>query len=149
MNLSRSVPSLSRIQSSEVTKNLFPICDEAEDDDVFALLTPTHTKSGSVTWLQSPAYDNGPYTAPLTNASSNFPINVVTHLGVQARACPFSKRQNLQSPHGRGPSLSDTSVELKPNLTSLLVTALPQHPLPLWAASGTSGLVPNSSTRVV
>jgi hypothetical protein len=78
LNLSRSVPSLSSIQSSEVTRDVFPICDDltdAEDDDVFAPSTPIHPKGGPVIWHQSPVYDDGPRTAPLTNIFTSFPFN--------------------------------------------------------------------------
>jgi hypothetical protein len=122
LNLSRSVPSLSSIQPSEVTGDVFPICDDltdAEGDDVFAPSTPIHPKGGSVPWLQSQVYDDGPRTAPLTNPYVNFPFHPK----------PTSTALERNHQHARSPSegvfnlskdednafstLSDASAELK------------------------------------
>jgi len=123
LNLSRSVPSLSSIQSSEVTKDTFPICDDltdAEDDDVFAPSTPTHPKAGHVTWQQSPVYDDGPHTAPLTSTFSSFPFQP------KPTSSPTleRKQQHVRTPSegvfnlsmdedNTSSALSDASAELK------------------------------------
>ena len=123
LNISRSVPSLSSIQSSEVTKDAFPICDDltdAEDDDVFAPSTPTHPKAGHVTWQQSPVYDNGPHTAPLTSTFSSFPF----HPKPTSSPTLERKQQHARSPSegvfnlsmdddNTSSALSDASAELK------------------------------------
>jgi hypothetical protein len=125
MNLSRSVPSLSTIQPNEVTRDVFPICDDltdAEDDDVFAPSTPVRSKGGSVTWQQSPVYDDGPRTAPLTNPRAAFPFNYKP----TSIVTPERKRQHARSPSegvfnlsmdedNSFSSLSDNSSELKVN----------------------------------
>jgi len=122
LNLSRSVPSLSSIQSSEVTRDVFPICDDltdAEDDDVFAPSTPTHPKGGPVIWLQSSVYDDGPRTAPLTNRYTSFPFNsksTSTPLGHkhQHARSPSEGVFNLSMDEDNASySLSDASAELK------------------------------------
>ena len=125
LNLSRSVPSLSSIQSSEVTRDTFPICDDltdAEDDDVFAPSTPTHPKAGHVTWQQSPVYDNGPHTAPLTSTFLSFPF----HPKPTSSPTLERKQQHVRSPSegvfnlsmdedNTSSALSDGSTELKAN----------------------------------
>jgi hypothetical protein len=94
INLSRSVPSLSTIQS-EIT---FPICDDltdAEDnEDVFAPSTPVNSKGGPVSWQQPLVYDNGPRTAPLTNPRSGFSFNVKP----TSTPTPERKRQHARAP---------------------------------------------------
>ena len=125
LNFSRSVPSLSSIQSSEVTRDTFPICDDltdAEDDDVFAPSTPTHPKAGHVTWQQSPVYDNGPHTAPLTSTFLSFPF----HPKPTSSPTLERKQQHVRSPSegvfnlsmdedNTSSALSDGSTELKAN----------------------------------
>jgi len=124
LNLSRSVPTLSSMPSSEAAMDVFPICDDltdAEDDDVFAPSTPVRSKGGSVTWQQSPVYDDGPRTAPLSNPRAAFPFNSKP----TSTVTPERKRQHARSPSegvfnlsmdedNSFSSLSDTS-ELKVN----------------------------------
>ncbi|KAH9996709.1 hypothetical protein BJV74DRAFT_768855 [Russula compacta] len=121
LNISRSVPSLSSIQSSDMARDVFPICDDltdVEDDDVFAPSTPVRSKGGSVTWQRSPAYDDGPRTAPLSTPHSSFPFNTKS----TSTPTPERKRQHARFPSEGvfnlsmdedSSNLSDASVELK------------------------------------
>ena len=118
LNLSRSVPSLSSIPSSEATRDVFPICDDLEDDDVFAPSTPVRSKGGPVTWLQSPIYDDGPRTVPLTNTFASFPFNSKLTPAPTPGRMPLHVRSPSEgvfnlSMDGNSSSLSDASAELK------------------------------------
>lgn len=95
LNISRSVPSLSSIQSGEA-RDVFPICDDltdAEDDDVFAPSTPVRSKGASITW-QQPIFDDGPRTAPLSNPRSGFLFGAKP----ASTQTPERKREHVRSP---------------------------------------------------
>ena len=98
LNLSRSVPTLSSMPSSEATVDVFPICDDltdVEDDDVFAPSTPVRVGGGHVTWQPSLVYDDGPRTAPLSNPRPSFPFNPKPTISTPT---PQRKRQHARSP---------------------------------------------------
>ncbi|KAI9441248.1 hypothetical protein H4582DRAFT_1360595 [Lactarius indigo] len=98
LNLSRSVPTLSSMQSNGAIADVFPICDDLtdveDDDDVFAPSTPVRSKGGNTTRQQSTVYDDGPRTAPITTPRSGFPFNSKPVPTVT----PERKRQHLRSP---------------------------------------------------
>ena len=101
MNLSRSVPTLSSMQSNGAIADVFPICDDltdAEDDDghddVFAPSTPVRSTSGNTNWQQSTVYDDGPRTAPIATPRSGFPFNSKP----VSTVTPERKRQHVRSP---------------------------------------------------
>jgi len=97
---------------------VFPICDDLEDDDVFAPSTPVRSKGGPVTWLQSPIYDDGPRTVPLTNTFASFPFNSKLTPAPTPGRMPLHVRSPSEgvfnlSMDGDSSSLSDASAELK------------------------------------
>ncbi|KAH9042509.1 hypothetical protein EDB85DRAFT_2139084 [Lactarius pseudohatsudake] len=75
LNLSRSVPTLSSMQSNGAIADVFPICDDLtdieDDEDVFAPSTPVRSKSGN------------------TTSAASYPVPTVT---------PERKRQHVRSP---------------------------------------------------
>ncbi|KAH8996342.1 hypothetical protein EDB92DRAFT_1794095 [Lactarius akahatsu] len=97
LNLSRSVPTLSSMQSNGAIADVFPICDDLtdveDDDDVFAPSTPVRSKSGNTT-RQPAMYDDGPRTAPISTPRSGFPFNSKPVPTVT----PERKRQHVRSP---------------------------------------------------
>jgi hypothetical protein len=123
LNLSRSVPTLSSMQSSESTTDAFPICDDltdVEDDDVFTSSSPSHVGVGHVTWQPPLVYDDGPRTAPLFTSHSGFSFNTK----LTSTRTPERKRQHARSPSegvfnlstdedSTLPTLSDATGELK------------------------------------
>jgi len=146
LNISRSVPSLSTVQS-EIT---FPVCDDltdAEDENVFAPSTPVHSKSGSVSWQQPLVYDDGPRTAPLTNPRSGFSFKIKP----MSTPTPERKQQHARAPSEGVFNLSmdedssftvpsDASSELKANLpTRRRIASAASTPLrtkrDFWASS--------------
>ena len=104
---------------------MVPICDDltdAKDDDVFAPSTPTHPKAGHVTWQQSPVYDDGLYTVPLTSTFLSFPF----HPKPTSSPTLECKQQHVCSPSegvfnlsmdedNTSSTLSDDSTKLKAN----------------------------------
>ncbi|KAN0131944.1 hypothetical protein V8E53_010224 [Lactarius tabidus] len=98
MNLSRSVPTLSSMQSNGAIVDVFPICDDLtdaeDDDDVFAPSTPVRSMKGNTTWQQPTVYDDGPRTAPIATPRSGFPFNSKP----VSTVTPERKRQHVRSP---------------------------------------------------
>ena len=85
---------------------------------MFAPSTPVRPKGGSVTWLQSSIYDDGPRTAPLSNTFASFPFSSKLTLTPTPGRMPQHARSPSEgvfnlSMDEDSTSLSDASAELK------------------------------------